>query len=239
MRRQAEQRKESGLLRADLLRGAASVLPLLLGVVPFALVFGVTAAATSVPAMLSWSTSWIIFAGAAQLAVVGLLDQGAPALIVVATAWIINARFLMYSASLAPHFAGLPTRWKLFAPYVLTDQAYVMSVVRYSSDSPPRSKISFYLGAAMTLWLVWQTVTGIGVLLGASVPASWSLGFAVPLTFLALLVPAINSRPALVAASVGGLVALVGDGLPFNLGLITGAVAGVAAGAAAEALRDR
>jgi len=214
--------------------GAVSVLPVLLGVVPFGLVFGVAAASTKLPPFEGWSTSWIIFAGAAQLAVVRLLEAGAPAAVVIATAWIINARFLMYGASLAPHLAHAPLGWRLLAPYLLTDQAYLMSILRFRDEPPFGYRLSFYLGAATLLWFVWQTKTGVGELLGAGIPASWSLEFAIPLTFLALLVPAARGRAALVAALVGGAVAVAALPLPYNLGLIVGALCGVASGAWVE-----
>jgi predicted branched-subunit amino acid permease len=141
----------------------------------------------------------------------------------------------MYSAALSPHFREFPRVWRFALPYIMTDQAFAVSVTKYAADNPgPVYKRWFYLGGAMALWVTWQVTTGLGVLVGGGVPESWSLDFAIPLVFLALLVPAASTRPGLMAALVGGGVAVVGYGIPYNLGLIIGAMAGVAAGVIVE-----
>ena len=214
--------------------GLTAVAPLLVGVAPFGLAFGVAAGQSSIGGGLGYATSSIIFAGAAQLAAVQLFDVGATAAVIIATALVINARHLMYSAALAPHFREFPTVWRFVLPYVMTDQAFAVSITRYETVADPEYKRRFYLGAALGLWFTWQTTTGLGALAGASVPDSWSLDFAIPLVFLALLLPAVTSRPGLVAAIVGGGIAVVGAQIPYNLGLIIGALSGIAAGVIAE-----
>ena len=220
--------------RAGLFDGMRSVVPLLVGVFPFALIFGVTAAGSSVGGGLGYASSLIIFAGAAQLATVQLLDENAAAAVVIATALVINARHVMYSAALAPHFRAFPRRWRWALPYVLTDQAFAVSISRYDAGTDPAYKRRFYLGAAMALWATWQAGSAIGVILGASIPEAWSLDFAIPLVFLALLVPALRDRPSIMAAGVGGVVALMANGTAYNLGLLIGALAGISAGVISE-----
>ena len=183
---------------------------------------------------LGYASSLIIFAGAAQLATVQLLAAGSAAAVVIATALVINARHLMYSAALAPHFRDFPRRWRLLLPYILTDQAFAVSISRYGTTSDPSYKRWFFLGGALALWTTWQITTLAGVVLGASVPASWSLDFAIPLVFLGLLVPAVRDRSSLMAAVVGGGVALAAHDVVYNLGLIIGAVAGIVAGVIVE-----
>ncbi|MCL1598220.1 MAG: AzlC family ABC transporter permease [Actinomycetia bacterium] len=214
--------------------GARSVAPILLGVVPFGLIFGVTAAASDVPILAAWASSFIIFAGAAQLAVIGILGAGGAAIVAVFTAVVINARHLMYSADMGRYTAGEPLVRKAAIAYVLTDQAYLVTSHRFPDPSSTEGFTSFYFGSAVTLWLTWQVATTAGILLGTAIPSSWSLEFAIPLTFLALLILAIKDKPGLVAAAVGGGIALATVGLPFNLGLLIGALAGIAAGVAAE-----
>lgn len=214
--------------------GVVAVSPLMIGVIPFGLVFGVAAAASSVGGAIGWASSWIIFGGAAQIATIQLLDEGTTAVVVIATALIIQARHIMYSAAMAPHFREFPAAWRWGLPYLLTDQAFAVSIIRYETVTDPTYKRWFVLGAGITLWTVWQTTTGIGVLLGAQIPAAWSLEFTIPLVFLALLIPTLRTRPAVVAAAVGGTVALLGYSMPYNLGLIVGAMSGVMAGVIAE-----
>jgi 4-azaleucine resistance transporter AzlC len=214
--------------------GARAIAPLLIAVVPFGLVFGIVAAGSTVGPWLGGSTSVIIFAGAAQLATLQLIDASAAGAVVIATALVINARHLMYSAALAPHFQEFPAIARVALPYVMTDQAFAVSIVRYGEMTDPVHKRWFFVGAALALWVTWQISTVFGIVLGAQVPASWSLDFAIPLVFLVLLIPAIKSRPDLVAAVIGGGVAVATAGAPYGLGLMIGALSGVIAGVIAQ-----
>ncbi len=218
---------------ADLRRGARDVAPLLLGIAPFGLVTGVAAANAGLDLALAVGMSVIVFAGAAQLAALELIRTDAPLLVVIVTAAVINLRMLMYSASIAPHFRDFRAKWKGALAYVLTDQAYALSIARFET-SETIDRRSYYLGVAAPIWIVWQVTTVAGVVLGTSVPPAWGLEFTVPLVFLALLVPAVDDRATLTAAAVGGTVAVLGTGLPLNLGLPVGATVGILAGAVAE-----
>jgi predicted branched-subunit amino acid permease len=232
--------------RAELLAGARAVAPMLIGVIPFGLVAGATPVTGGLGGGAAIGLSTIVFAGASQLAAADALADGGGALVAVIAACTINLRLLLYSASLAPHLADVPLRRRLFIGYLLTDQAYAVSITRWSAEAHAGTphgaghKVPFYLGAALLLWANWQVCTVIGVLIGAAVPDSLPLDFAVPLVFLVLLVPAITSRPAAVAAIVGGLAALLADEAGAgHLGVLVGALAGIAAGAVTEAALDR
>lgn len=215
------------------LAGVSDVAPMLLGVAPFGMITGVTAAGVGVPATETLAMSALVFAGASQLAGLALLAQGAGFWVIVLTTFMINLRMAMYSASLAPWLERLRPSTRLGMAYLMTDQAYAFSVLRYPRESEDFPRRDYYLGVALPLWALWMAATATGVLLGTQVPASWQLDFAIPLTFLALLAPAVNDRPSLAAALVGGSFALALEPLPYNLGLIVGAVAGIAAGTAA------
>lgn len=236
-------------VRAELAAGARAVAPMLVGVIPFGLVAGATPATTGLGGGTSIGLSTIVFAGASQLAAADVLADGGSAIVAVVAACTINLRMLLYSASLAPHLTHVPLRRRLFMAYLLTDQAYAVSITRWSGETAsggadpgaaPDRRVPFYLGAALTLWVNWQVCTVVGVLIGAAVPASLPLDFAVPLVFLVLLVPAITSRPAIVAAAIGGgtavLSAEAGAG---HLAVLLGALVGIGAGALAEAGLDR
>ncbi len=217
-----------------ILDGARAMAPLLIGVVPFGLVFGIVAAGSTVGPWLGGASSVIIFAGAAQLATLQLIDAGVAGAVVIATALVINARHLMYSAALASQFQEFPAIARFALPYVMTDQAFGVSIVRYGAVTDPVYKQWYFTGAALALWVTWQISTVVGIVLGAQVPVSWSLDFAIPLVFLVLLVPAIKNRPELVAAVVGGGVAVAAAGAPYGLGLMIGAAGGVIAGVIAQ-----
>jgi predicted branched-subunit amino acid permease len=227
--------------RAAFLDGTTTVAPVLLGVAPFGLIAGATAVQAGIDPVLAVAMSVIVFAGASQLAVVELVDGGAPALVLVATAAVVNLRMVMYSASIAPYFRPFSVAWRTLMGVIMTDQSYALSLTRYESEDPiagvrddPGARKWFYLGASLTLWVVWQVTTVLGAVLGGGLPPEWSLGFAVPLTFMALLVPAVEDSPTLAAAVVGATLSIVGAGLPNNAGLLVGAVCGVGAGLLVE-----
>ncbi len=223
-------------IKPAFLDGSRAVWALLLGVIPFGLVFGVVAAESVVGPVLGYLTSIVIFAGAAQFATVGLLVEGASAAVIIATALVINSRHLMYSAALSPAFREFPAWARYALPYVLTDQAFAVSIVRYRDADDPGYRWRFFAGAALTLWVSWQAATLIGVVVGARLPEALGLTFAIPLVFLALLVLTVHTRPELVAAIVGGIVAVAAAGVPYNLGLLIGACGGVVAGVVAYRL---
>lgn len=219
---------ESTTRREAAVAGGRAMLPLLLGVVPFGLVLGITAVDAGLSVVQVLGMSLFVFAGASQLAMVELLAADAGLSVVVATALIVNLRYLMYSASIAPRFRHYAARWKLVLSYLVTDQSYALAMARYerTTDGQPW----YFVGAAVTIWAAWQAATVAGATAGATARSIPSLGFAVPLTFTALLVPTVTDSPRLVAAVVGGGVAVAAGGLPNRLGLLVGALAGVAAG---------
>lgn len=220
--------------------GITAIAPVLLGVLPFGLAAGVVTAEAGYGLSETVGHSMLIFAGASQIAAVSLLGDGAAVAVVVLTVLVINLRMMMYAASLAPHMADVPLRRRAVGAYLLTDQAYAVSIVRFREPMSPDHRYAFYMGAALTLWVPWQLATMTGVLVGASLPDSVPLGFAVPLMFLALLVPAVTDRPTLAAAVTSATVATLGAGLPSNLGMLAGALVGIAVGTTvAVAGRDR
>jgi 4-azaleucine resistance transporter AzlC len=220
--------------REALWHGVRVMAPMLPGAVPFGMTTGIVAVEAGLSPAEALGSSVLIFAGASQMAAVQLMSLDALPLVIVLTAWVINLRFSMYSATLAPHFAPLPARWKWPLSYLLTDQAFAATVLRAGHSGRVDHVEWFYLGGAVLVWLVWQVSTALGVFLGAWVPASWSLGFAVPLIFMGMLVPAVRDRPSALAAVVGGGIAVLAVDLPLNLGLFAGAVAGIASGVLAE-----
>jgi predicted branched-subunit amino acid permease len=208
---------------------------MLVGVVPFGLVAGATPVTHGLGGGVAVGFSVIVFAGASQLAAIDVLGSGGSVLVAAMAAWTINLRLLLYSASLAPHLARENLRTRLWVAYLLTDQAYALCISRWGSDDDPRRRVPYFLGGALLLWGSWQLSTMAGVLIGATVPDDLPLEFAVPLVFLVLLVPAITGRPAVVAAVVGGLAAVVGaEAGAGKLALMVGAVSGIIAGTLAE-----
>lgn len=215
--------------RRELLGGIAAELPLLLGVVPFGMIFGVLGIAAGLPAWAVVLSSSLVFAGSAQVVFAQLWGVGAPAAVLVTTVGVVNLRHVLYSAAVAEHLRRLPWGWKLLLAYLLTDEAFAAAIGHLRDTASPE-RHWFLLGTGLTLWTGWQLSTLAGVLLGAAIPASWSLDFSIALTFIALLVLSVRQRSEALAALVAGGVALLTLGLPHKLGLLPAAACGVVVG---------
>jgi 4-azaleucine resistance transporter AzlC len=218
--------------RAEFLSGVRAQLPLLLGVTPFGLAYGAYAIDSGLSGALAQSMSWIVFAGASQFVGTELIAQGVPGIVIVLTAALVNLRHMLYSASIAPYVEHTDRRWRSLLAYLLTDEAYAVAMQRYRRDGVTPHAHWFFFGTALALWTCWQVSTTAGILVGTAVPASWQLDFALPLTFLAIVVPLLDNRAAMAAAVVAGAVALAGHGWPYGSGLLAAAVIGIAAGLA-------
>jgi predicted branched-subunit amino acid permease len=220
--------------RSALRAGARANLPLSVGVFPFGLAYGVTVVESPMNDLAGLLASFIMLSGAAQLAISDLMDQGAPWLIILGTALVINARFMMYSGALAPSFSEYPRRLRVPLAYFMTDQATVISLLFNRGERDPRKRAPYYLGAGASFALAWWIGTVGGVAIGAAIPSEWQVGFAAPLMFIALAVPSVRDRAALVAAAVGFSVTLIAKDAPMNTGLLIGAAAGIAFGMLAK-----
>jgi predicted branched-subunit amino acid permease len=220
--------------RSPITDGIRDAAPVLFAYIPFGLALGAALGAAGISRGVAWSSSPLMFAGAAQLVAVQLLSAGAASVVVVLSAVVVNARHLLYSASLSSSVAGWRPRSRWFAPYLLADPVYVLAERRFLRDNSADAR-RYYFAMGLTMWAGWQALTGAGLVLGGVVPASLHLERAAPLTFLILLLPMLTTRSARAAAAVAGMVALVGSGLPYGLGMLAGALAGVAAGGASDA----
>ncbi|MFP3854108.1 MAG: AzlC family ABC transporter permease [Anaerolineales bacterium] len=219
--------------RAEFLRGARDQLPILLGVVPFGIIFGALALANGLPPDTILGFSFFVFAGSAQFIAAELIAGGAPAFITVLTIAVVNLRHLLYSASIGPALQPLQAGWRWTLSWLLTDEAFATSSVHYRRHPNPNAHW-YMLGTGLALWGSWQISTLAGVVLGAALPTSWNLSFALPLTFLALLIPLLDDRRTVLSAASAGLAGMLLAGLPFRLGLLFAAFIGIGVGYFAE-----
>jgi 4-azaleucine resistance transporter AzlC len=224
---------------AELKAGIRAELPITLGVVPFGMIYGVLAVSAGLPPLLAQAMSAIVFAGSAQFIGAQLFAAATPTGVIWLTTLIINLRHLLYGASLGPHLSRLSPLWKGVLAYLMTDEAYVVTALRYNQPGDSRHRHWFFLGSGLTLWVSWQASTAIGIFLGAQVPASWGLDFTLALTFIGMVVPALTSPPPLAAALAAGVVALLAAAWPYKLGLLAAAFTGIATGLIAESRRSQ
>lgn len=201
--------------------------PLFLPAIPFAFVFGLAVRESPIPNDVGIFSSLVIFAGAAQLAMVTLLGT--------ASAWaaglaavVINARHVMYSAAMAPAFKPQPAWFRVLGPLVLIDQVFALTEPR-SRDHPVLFR-RYYLVTGAVFSIGWMLSTLAGLFFGSFIPESWQLGYAPAVMFIGLVVMGLNRSPAIAAAVVGAAVCYLTIGLPNRVGLLIGAMAGVLAG---------
>jgi 4-azaleucine resistance transporter AzlC len=214
--------------------GARAEFPLLIGVFPFGMIYGALALNAGLSTLASQMMSSMVFAGSAQFITAKLVVDSAPALVIILTIAVVNLRHMLYSASLAPYLKNLSLKWKVLLSYLLTDEAYAPSILKYEETGIKPFSHWFLLGAGFSLWFTWQVSTAFGIFLGTAIPENWPLDFALPLTFIAMVVPALKNRPMVAAAVSAGLVAVLAYSLPFKLGLILAALTGIVVGAILE-----
>ena len=223
-------------LSKDFWQGVRDGTPFILVILPFGAVFGVVATEAGLNLSQVMGFSVLVIAGAAQFVAVQMMVDSAPVLIVLAASLAVNLRMAMYSASLAPHL-GRISWWKRgVVSYFMVDQAYAASILKYEQtpSMTPENKLSYYLGVITPVCPVWYLATWAGAALGTAVPAGLPIDFAVPITFLALIVPMLRSLAHVTAALVSIIGVLVFAALPFNLGLLLAALLAMMAGAEVE-----
>ncbi|MBU29400.1 MAG: hypothetical protein CMD54_04705 [Gammaproteobacteria bacterium] len=223
--------KQSRRLTPPFVKGMRAMLPFLPGIVPFGIVTGFTPIALGFTWIDSWLGSLFMFAGAAQLATYQLMNEHASIWVILLTVTAINLRYVLYSASIAPHLADANRFIRLLAGYGLSDQIYPICYRDYQTyEWGLEERIAYYAGGTVLLWGLWQACTLAGAFAGQIIPVFWSLEFMIPLTFLTLALQTLKTMAHRVTAISGTLVSFVGLDLPYSLGLILGAISGVCFG---------
>jgi predicted branched-subunit amino acid permease len=221
----------------DIIAGVRAMVPWLLGVAPYGLVIGVSAAQADIPTAAGWLTGPAIYSGSAQVATIELLDAGAAPLIVVATALAINARLILYSGTMAGHWRGTSMWWRALAAYLLVDPSFAVGTDRYQRPGDRAGAHAHYLAGAVALWITWLVAIAVGASVGAQVPAGLHLEFVIPLFLVGEVVVRLNT-PAMRRASLTAVaVAVLAFSAPLHLGLVGAIVAGIVAGLATGEVR--
>ncbi len=221
---------KSQLAWREFLSGVRDELPILVGVVPFGMIYGILALGAGLKPTEAQAMSAVVFAGSAQFMLVQMASGATPALVMILTGFVINLRHALYSASMAPYMGHLRAPWKALLAYLLTDEAYAVTITHYNKGGEYKIKHWYFLGAGLALWTSWQISSAVGIFLGTRVPPQWSLDFTLALTFIALVVPALEDRASVLAAVVAGATAVLAFGLPYKLGLLTAALVGIVVG---------
>ena len=209
------------------LKGIRDVSPLMIPVVPFGLIFGVLAIDVGFTPMQTMGMSLIVFGGASQIVLLQLFSGGASSLVIISSVGAVNSRHLLYGAVVSEHLSDLKLIWKIIISYFLIDQAFAISN-EYLKKNKNRNRYFHLVGGGATCWVIWQSTTFFGIILGASIPEELGLSFAVPLTFLALLVNDFRKLINIFVIIVSGAVATFGyNYIPFKAYAIVAGLTGL------------
>ena len=209
-------------------------------IAPFAMLFGVLATEAGLSVFETLSFSVVVIAGAAQFTALQLMTEEAPTLVVLASALAVNLRMAMYSASLTPHIGAAPLWQRAIAAYFTVDQSYAVSITKYETapEMSVQEKIAYFFGTVTPVCPLWWIFTLVGAIVGEAIPASFALDFAVPITFLAIVAPALRTRAHIGAAITAAFLSLLLFSVPFNLGILLAGMGGMMVGARIEAMTE-
>ena len=209
------------------LKGIIDVSPLMIPVVPFGLIFGVLAIDVGFTPLQAMGMSLIVFGGASQIVLLQLFSGGASSLVIISSVGAVNSRHLLYGAVVSEHLSDLKLIWKIIISYFLIDQAFAISN-EYFKKNKERNRYFHLVGGGAACWIIWQSTTLLGIILGSAIPEKLGLSFAVPLTFLALLVNDFRKLINVIVIIVSGLIATLGyNYIPFKAYVIVAALTGL------------
>ena len=209
------------------LKGIKDVSPLMIPVVPFGIIFGVLAIELGFNGYTTMGMSIIIFGGASQIIFLQLFSAGASSLIILSSVGAVNSRHLLYGVVLSEHLSDLKLSWKIIISYFLVDQAFAVSN-SYLKKNKDKNKHFHLFGAGVTCWTIWQITTFIGIILGSVIPDKLGLTFAIPLTFLSLLVNDFRKLINVIVILISGTIATLGyQIIPFKAYVIVASLSGL------------
>ena len=190
----------------------------------FGLVFGLAAHNAGYSLVEAMASSIVVFAGASQFAAAGYVAAGLTWAPILVLTFFLNARHVLYSASLAPRLRGIPMARRAAMAHVLTDESFALSAAHFQRlgqvDQP-----GYWMAAVIGVFVPWNVATVAGVLLGEAIPdpSRFGLDIVFPAAMAGLAVGVATGRRGVVAAGAG---AIVGIGLSLVVGPALGIVAG-------------
>jgi len=208
-------------------KGSIDIAPHLLSVVPFGIIFGAIGIELGFDPYLTYATSLIIFGGASQIVFVQLLSGGASSLIAITSVGVVNSRHLLYGAVLSQYLEKLNLIKKLIYSYFITDQGFAVSNIYLNENKNQKFNHYHIIGAGITLWISWQISTIAGIILGSIIPDELGLKFAIPLTFIAIIVQDLRKLDHVLVMIVSGVSAVILYNIPFKSYIIVAPLIGL------------
>ncbi len=218
--------------KREFIEGMRDCSPLVLGAVPFGIIFGTLAIQNGLTLGQTMALSLIVFAGSAQFVAVGLFAAGATPEVLILTTFVVNLRHILYAATLAPKTRHLSPAVRALMAFILTDESFAVSSARYTSDRDPEYRHFYYFGASLLMYVNWQLCSLLGALFGSAMQgaADWGLDFAMPVAFIGMLVPYLRTVSVSVAVVTASFVSVATYSWPNRLGLVIATLGGIGMG---------
>lgn len=213
----------------EALQGALAAVPVIIGAVPFGLLFGALAEAQGLDVVNTMLMSLLVNSGSAQMIGLGMITSGAAWPLTVMTVLLINLRHVFYSAALAPYVRPMPLLWRAAIAFGMTDAVYALAAKRFSDPVPEQDNRRWYvLSNAIAIYVAWNLSTLCGWIFGQTLAdlSSWGLDFAVYASYIGLVVSSFTTRRALVVGLIAGAGGLLLSHLPYQSGLFLATLAG-------------
>lgn len=211
--------------------GFRQLMPISLFVVIFGLAFGLAAAQAGLDGTSIMLMSSLVFAGAAQFAVLDLWGEHVPLVPLVITVFAINARHLLMGATLYPWLRELPPTKRYGVMLVVSDANWALSMQAFNRGEPG---LGLLFGGGIALWLAWALGSWLGLSFGNAIedPVSLGLDMVMGCFLLAMVVGGKkNPRMLIIWTLAGGSSLLAYRYLPENSHVVVGALAGGILGA--------
>lgn len=218
--------------RSQFWMGVRDTLPLVIGAVPFGIIFGTLSTQAGLSAAGTIGMSLFVFAGSSQFIAMGLVGAGTVWPMIVLTTFVVNFRHLLYTATLLPYLKKLPKHWQVCLAFGLTDETFAVAVRRWHQSDDNPYKHWYQLGSMFFMYTNWNICTIIGLVAGRllSDVGGWGLDFAMVAAFIGMVLPYIADKPNYACVLVSGISALLLFSLPHKLGLMAATILGIIAG---------
>jgi len=226
---------------AEFIQGAKATIPMIVGAIPFGIIFGTLAESSGFSIWGAMAMSLFVYAGSSQFIALGLLATGVGPVIIIATTFVVNLRHLLYATALVDKVSHLSHGWRALLAFGLTDESFAVVNGRYLGRTDTNRAHWFFLGSIVAMYSNWQLCTWLGIGLGELFPdmTNWGLDFAMSVTFLGIVIPYLRNQPMWLAVISAATFAIILRDLPHQLGLVVAALSGICIGYASQQVQLR
>ncbi|WP_263080804.1 AzlC family ABC transporter permease [Endozoicomonas sp. Mp262] len=221
------------------LQAAMDIMPLSLACIPWGILTGSLAIETGLSPFQAMCMSLLVFAGAAQIAGLNMLQLASPLLSILGTTFVVSSRHILYSAVFRDFARQLPRHKRYLLAFLLSDEMFAIAEAYRQKHGCFHFR--YAMSAGLGFYIVWNLSTLTGILLGTALDDMASLGFefAVAAVFIAIVIPSIKNLPSLVAVLVSGLIIIISELCGLTNGILLAGLGGMLCAYSLDQLRSK